>query len=411
MFKINLKNLYGGSSSSLKLIKDTDISDIQDSESSVIDFLKDIFKNSKFTTENNSNKLELIPYYLRLFSRSKINNSFLIYILSQDGKTKTLIYAISENLILKALEIWFKELDEIKHKSIYEKGITFSLSSDTKYQNKSGDFVGIPILTDTEVVLKKNSINFEPEFIDESFKMMNLNEVLEFLKLIMDKIRIKLDKPIVKQKGGYNKNLKNFIFYQQKGGNQKVYKLLTYDKLKSKINKEELELAEKSIFNRSREIFNKGTDLPKTNLVYTLRPWDVRVISKHSLHNNYSYIVNNATKDFYNNSISEKYLKEGIKSWLNNMGEYSYIKYYNINSFDIMKTKEYLDNEGNIIDNPNDGEKEIIIKKGSNTFEPININGQNETSTLTLKETLDFILKIFNEVKLTLDDPKIKFKK
>ena len=73
-----------------------------------------------------------------------------------------------------------------------------------------------------------------------------------------------------------------------------------------------------------------------------------------------------------------------------------------------MKTEEYLDNEGNIIDNLNDGEKEIIIKKDSNTFEPVNINGQNETSILTLQETLDFILKIFNKVKVTLDHPNKK---
>lgn len=414
MFKKNLKNLYGGSSSSLKLIKDTDISDIQDSESSVIDFVKDIFKNSKFISENKSNKLELTPYDLRLLSRSKINNSFLIYILTQDEKTKTLIYAISENLILKALDLWFKELNENQHKLIYENGINFSISSDTKYQDKIGNFIGIPILTDTEVVLKKNSINFEPEFINESFQMMNLNEVLEFLKLTMDKIRIKLDKPIIKQQGGYNENLKNFIFNQQKGGSQKIYKLLTYDKLKSKISSEELELAEKSIIDRSREIFNKGTDLPEIDndtLIYYLRPWDLRIISKKDLHNNYSYIVNDVTKDFYNNSIFEKYLKEGIKTWLNNMGEYSYKKYYNINSFGIIKTKDYLDKEGNIIDNPNDGKKEIIIRKDNNTFEPININGQNVASTLTLQETLDFILKIFNEVKLTLDKPEIKFKK
>jgi|MDSY01.1.fsa_nt_gb hypothetical protein len=412
MFKINFKNLLGGTESSLKLIKDTDISDIEGGESSIINFVLDIFKNSKLINENNLIKLELTPYDLRLFSRSKISNSFLIYIINQDGKTKSLIYAISEDLIFKALDLWFKELGEKEHKLIYEKGINFNISSDSKYQSKNGNFVGVPILTETEIVLKKDSKNFEPEFINETFKMMNLDEVLKFLKLIMDRIRIKLDKPIINQKGGYNENLKNFIFNKQKGGVQKIYKLLTFDKLKSKINNEELELADKSIFDRSREIFNKGTDLPSTdNLIYKLRPWDLRLISKHSLHNNYSYIVNDATKDFYNNSISEKYLKEGIKTWLNNMGEYSYKKFYNINSFDIMKTEEYLDKEGNIIDNPNDGEKEIIIKKGSNTFEPININGQNETSVLTLKETLDFILKIFNEVKVTLDDPKIKFKK
>ena len=170
--------------------------------------------------------------------------------------------------------------------------------------------------------------------------------------------------------------------------------------------------AKKSVINRAREIFNKGiSEISETDkkLVHRIRPWDLRILSKHNLYNEFSYLID-SSKEVFNNSISEKYIEEGMTIWLNNMGFYSYAKFYNIDRFEILKTDQYLDREGNIVDNPYSVEKEIILKKDSNTFEPINVNGTDENSKLNITETLNFTLELFNRIKKKLGHPNDKFK-
>ena len=201
----------------------------------------------------------------------------------------------------------------------------------------------------------------------------------------------------------YLKYKKKYLDMKAKGGsNENNYKLLTYENLVKKLTPEELESAEISVKNRAREIFNKGIDSDVNGkLVYSLRPRDLRLISKHDLHENYSYIIDSNNEPI-NNSMSVQYLKEGIKKWMQNMGSFSYFKFYNISKFDIIKS---LDEQGNIIDDLDDENKKIIIKKDSNTFEPLNIGSIVEDSKLNLSDTLNLVLNLFNEVKKELGPP------
>ena len=142
-------------------------------------------------------------------------------------------------------------------------------------------------------------------------------------------------------------------------------------------------------------------DGQKSKTKCAIRPYDLRVISRHSQDNEFIYILKNiqGVKIPYEFSISKANLKKGMLKWFNSLSYDRYKNYYydTIVYFDLREDTNYK--------NPISGDfigypffpLDVILKKDSKTFE-------NDTSVddtmikATVVESLSLLDTIFNEI-------------
>ena len=184
-----------------------------------------------------------------------------------------------------------------------------------------------------------------------------------------------------------------------------------------------LEDATNDIINYAVSILENATftikepakDGQKSKTKCAIRPYDLRVISRHSQDKEFIYILKDiqGVKIPYEFSISKDNLKKGMLKWFNSLGFDRYKSYYydTIVYFDLREDSTYK--------NPVSGDfigypffpLEVIIKKDSQIFE--NDTSLDDTiEKATVKESLSLLETLFNEI-LTTDlasaTPEVKF--
>ena len=165
-----------------------------------------------------------------------------------------------------------------------------------------------------------------------------------------------------------------------------------------------------SIFeNATFTVKEPAKDGKKSKTKCAIRPYDLRVISRHAQDVEFIYILKNiqGVRTPFEFSVSKVNLKKGMIKWFNSLSYDRYKSYYYDTDiyFNIIKDSKYRTPNGDFIGHPL-SPLEVILKKDSKTFENEPF-GDDTLVKNTLKDTLSLLKTMFNEV-LTTDLASIK---